>query len=175
MSSSPGSAITRTARGRGTVKISLVRANNRRKAFELQAGEDSYSMPYARLRLEPTSSDMVREVFVDPECGNEAFTYRLESGREDSVHLDAVLDYNRDPDYMRRLLTYRLTLEAREAVEESGLSKRELVRRLRTSPSQLYRLLDPTNDGKAVGQLLALLHLVGREVSIVEVTDREPS
>jgi hypothetical protein len=47
------------------------------------------------------------------------------------------------------------------------VSKRELARRLRTSPSQLYRLLDPTNSAKSVGQMLALLHLVGREVDVV--------
>jgi len=52
-------------------------------------------------------------------------------------------------------------------VEDSGVSKRELARRLRTSPSQLYRLLDPTNSAKSVGQMLALLHLVGREVDVV--------
>ena len=155
------------------MKISAVRANNRRRAFEVRTGSGSYSMPYARLRLKPTPGDPVGVVFVDPEVGDEGFTCRLQSGREDTVHLDAVLDYNRDPDYMRRLLTYRLTLEAQAAVEESGLSKRELIRRLGTSPSQLYRLLDPTYDGKSVGQLLVLLHLVGREVAVVEVAGPE--
>lgn len=33
-------------------------------------------------------------MFVDPELGREAITYRLESGREGSVHIDAVLEYN---------------------------------------------------------------------------------
>ncbi|MHB0981585.1 MAG: hypothetical protein ACYC5Q_16210 [Thermoleophilia bacterium] len=44
---------------------------------------------------------------------------------------------NQDPRYLRDLLLYRLTLEADRAVEESPLSKREFIRRLRTSPAQV--------------------------------------
>ncbi len=53
------------------------------------------------------------------------------------------------------------------AVDESGLSKRELIRRLGTSASQFYRLLDPAYPGKSLGQLLALLHIVDRDVKVV--------
>ena len=97
----------------------------------------------------------------------EGFTYRLESGAEDTVHLDAVLEYNRDPGYLNELLLHGLTVETLKALEDSGLSKRELIRRLGTSPSQFYRLLDPTYYGKSVGQMLALLHLLGKEVDLV--------
>jgi hypothetical protein len=34
---------------------------------------------------------------VDPELGREAFTFRLASGAEGSVPIDAVLEYNEDP------------------------------------------------------------------------------
>jgi hypothetical protein len=54
-----------------------------------------------------------------------------------------------------------------EAVRESGLSKRELVRRLGTSATQLYRLLDPTNYTKSVDQLLVLLRVLGKQVEVV--------
>ena len=47
------------------------------------------------------------------------------------------------------------------------MSKRELIRALRTSPSQFYRLLDTTYYGKSVGQLVALLRLCGKEVEVV--------
>lgn len=66
---------------------------------------------------------------------------------------------------------HRLTLAARSAVEESGLAKRELIRRLGTSASQFYRLLDPGHQDKSVGQLLVLLHLVGHEVRVVARAD----
>jgi len=150
------------------MKITRVEANNRKKAFEVRTRTGTYPLPYARLRVQPSSSNRVAEVAPDPELGNEAFTYRLESGEEDTVHVDAVLEYNQDPAYLTELMVHRLTVQAQAAVDESGLSKRELIRRLGTSASQFYRLLDPTYQGKSVGQLLALLHLVGRDVDVVE-------
>ena len=54
-------------------------------------------------------------VCVNDELGKEAFTYTLASGKEDTVHVEQVLDYNRDPRYMRNLLLYKLTLIARGA------------------------------------------------------------
>lgn len=157
------------------MKITEVAANNRKKAFEVRTRKGTYTMPYAKLRIRPARADRVAEVYADPELGREAFTYRLESGEEDTVHLDAVLEYNEDPEYLTDLLLHRLTAEAREAVEESGLSKREITRRLGTSASQLYRLLDPGYQGKSVGQLLALLHLVDREVDVVVRRRRAPA
>jgi hypothetical protein len=149
------------------VKIERVRANNRKKAFEIETTEGSYSFPYARLSVQPSRADRVREVFPDQETGAEAFTYRLESGVEDTIHLDAVLEYNQDPALLNELLLHRLTLRVREAVAESGLSKREMIRRLGTSPSQFYRLLDPAYYGKSTGQLLALLRILGYRAEIV--------
>jgi hypothetical protein len=149
------------------LKILDVKANNRIKAFEVFTGAEQYSFPYAKLAVQPTSMDRVRAVYPDSDAGCEAFSYRLESGSEDTVHLDAVLEYNQDPGLLNELLLYRLTLQAREAVEESDLSKREMIRRLKTSPSQFYRLLDPTYDGKSVGQLLALFRILGMKVDVV--------
>lgn len=105
-------------------------------------------------------------VFPDEDAGGEAFTYRLESGAEDTVHVDAVLEYNQDPSHLNELLLHRLTIEAKRAVEESEVSKREVIRRLGTSASQFYRLLDPAYYGKSVEQMLTLLRLLGREVDV---------
>jgi len=149
------------------MKIQSVEANNRKKAFEVRTLRESLVYPYAKLALPPTTDDRVVDVFADPETGREAFTYRLESGTEDTIHLDAVREYHQDPTYLNELLLHRLTVEAGKALAASDLAKREVARRLGTSPSQLYRLLDPTHYGKSVGQLLALLHLLGHEVELV--------
>lgn len=103
---------------------------------------------------------------VDPELGREGFTYRLASGDEGSIHLDSVLEYNEDPSYMAELTLYRLTLEAKDRYDASGLSAREVARLLGTSPTQLYRLLDPTNHAKSLKQLVSLLYLLGAEVEV---------
>jgi hypothetical protein len=81
--------------------------------------------------------------------------------------VDQILDYNRDPDYMRKQLLYRLTLAALDALETSPLSRREIIRRLGTSPAQFYRLLDPTNDRKSIDKMTALLQALDCEVELV--------
>ncbi len=149
------------------MKIERVTANNRKKLFEVRAGGVEYSFPYALLKTRPDSENRITEALPDEELGLEGFTYRLADGSEDTIHLDSVLEYNQDPEYLKDLLLHRLTLEAASAVEGSDLSKRELIRQLGTSASQFYRLLDPTNTTKSVGQMLALLHLLGREVDVV--------
>jgi hypothetical protein len=149
------------------MKIRSVKVNNRRKVFEVTAAKKRLVFPFARLELRPTSHDPIASVFVDQELGAEGLTYVLQSGREGTVHIDDVLEYNQDPDYLRDLLLYRLTLEAQKAVAATPLAKREIIRRLRTSPAQLYRLLDQTNYRKSVDQLLRLLQVLDRDVDLV--------
>ncbi len=149
------------------MKIRKVVANNRKKAFEVTTYGRKFSFPYAKLETPPTRGNRLLQVYVDRELGNEAFTYQLESGDEESVHIDRVLEYNRDPRYMRDLMLYRLTLEAQRRVRNSSLSKRELIRRLGTSPAQFYRLLDATNYKKSIDQLMALLYILDCDVDLV--------
>jgi hypothetical protein len=149
------------------MKIRSVKTNNRRKLFEVRAGNKRLVFPFARLEVRPTSNDPIANVFVDQEVGAEGFTYVLQSGREETVHIEEVLEYNQDPDYLRDLLLYRLTLEAQKAVAATPLSRREIIRRLGTSPAQLYRLLDQTNYRKSVDQLLRLLQVLDRDVDLV--------
>ena len=155
------------------MNIKTVTANNRKKAFEVATTAETYPFPYALLRVQPDAKNGVATVFPDEELGGEAFTYRLTDGREDTIHLDAVLEYNRDPAYLNELLLHRLTVEAQKALESTDLTKRELIRALGTSASQFYRLLDTSNHTKSVGQMLALLHLLGREVDVVVSPQRK--
>lgn len=125
------------------------------------------SFPFHKADPSPTPADPVVEVFVDEELGSEAFVFGLASGAEGTIHIDQVLEYNRDPSYMRDILLYKLTVEARKRVEESPLSKREIIRRLNTSPAQFYRLMDTTNTRKTVDKVLRLLHVLECDVEFV--------
>jgi len=150
------------------MKIRTVMPNNRRTEFSVITRSGvTYTFPYAKADPRPGTDDRIVKVFVDKELGNEAFTYILESGREGSVHIDHVLEYNEDPNYLARLLTYKLSVEAQHGIESSGLSRRQIARRLRTSVPQLYRLLDPANENKSMSQLVALLHILDRDVDFV--------
>jgi len=54
------------------------------------------------------------------ELGNEAVTYVLRSGAEGSIHIDHVLEYNQDPDYLAELLSHKLAVEAVKRIEKSA-------------------------------------------------------
>ncbi len=149
------------------MKIRSVKTNIRRKAFEVTAAGKRLVFPFARLEVQPTPDDPIAKVYVDRELGAEGFTYILKSGREGTVHIEEVLEYNQDPDYLRDLLLYRLTLEAQKRVSSTSLAKREIIRRLGTSPTQLYRLLDQTNYRKSVDQMLRLLQVLDCDVELV--------
>ena len=155
------------------MKLRKVEANNRKGEFRVVTySGDAYPFPYVKADPRPDSTNKVADAYVDRELASEAFTYVLESGDEGSVHLDRVLEYNEDPTYRRDLLVYQLTVEAKQRAEASGLSRRELARRLKTSVPQLYRLLDTTNTRKSMNQLVSLLEILDCSVDLV-VTDKE--
>jgi len=149
------------------MKIKKVTENNRKKAFEIAAAGKSFLFPYAKLKVSPSRKNPITRLYVDKGLGGEGFTYELQSGDEGTVHIDHVLEYNRDQRYMRDLLLYNLTLKARKRVQDSPLSKREIIRRLNTSAAQFYRLLDQTNYKKSIDQLTALLQVLDCEVDLV--------
>jgi len=149
------------------MKIRSVRFNNKRKDFEVGASGKTYAFPYVKATPGPTSEDPVTQAYVDKELGGEGFTYELQSGKTGTVHVEQILEYNRDPNYMRDLMLYKLTVEAQRRIAGSPLSKREIVRRLGTSATQLYRLLDQTNYKKSLDQLVSLLQLLECDVDLV--------
>lgn len=149
------------------MKIRSVRANNHKHAFEVSTSSRSLPYPYARCEPRPTTATPVIAVFVDGELAREAFTYILASGEQGSVHIEQALEYHRDPGYLRDLLLYKLTVEAQKRTGTCGLSRREIIRRLGTSPAQFYRLLDASNRRKSVDKMLLLLHALDCEVDLV--------
>jgi hypothetical protein len=150
------------------MKIRRVTINNRKAQVELTVRSGHvYPVPFARLDPAPTQSDRIRDAYIDRELANEAVTYVLESGAEGVVHIEQALEYNQDPGYLAELLLHQLTAEAIQRVDASGLSRRELARRLKTSVPQLYRLLDPTNKRKSISQLVSLLHVLDCDVQLV--------
>jgi hypothetical protein len=149
------------------MKIRAVSANNRRKAFELTMAKARFLYPFAKLDPRPSPGDPIVKVWVDKELASEAVTYVQASGREGTVHIEQVLEYNKDPDFLRDRLLYRLTLEAQKRVAASPLPRREIIRRLGTSATQFYRLLDQTNYSKSVDQLVSLLQILDCEVELV--------
>ncbi len=149
------------------MKIRSVTHNNRKRTFEVRTGKKILVLPFSKVEPRPSSDDPIVRLFVDPEAGREAFSYVLNSGSAGTVHVEQVLEYNQDSAYLRDLLLYRLTLEAQKRIAKTPLSRREIVRRLGTSASQLYRLLDQTNYRKSLDQIVALLQVLNCEIDLV--------
>lgn len=149
------------------MKLRSVKHNNRKKAFEIKASNRTLQFPYSKLDIQPSSGDPIARVYVDRELASEGFTYELKSGKSGTVHIEQVLEYNQDPWYLRDLILYKLTVEAQKRLEKSALSKREIIRRLGTSATQFYRLLDQTNNQTSVDQVLSLLHVLDCDVDLV--------
>lgn len=149
------------------MKVRSVKFNNKRKTFELNVSSKKFVFPYMKCDPAPTALDPVIRVYVDREIDSEGFSYELTSGNAGTIHIEQILEYNNDPNYLRDQLLYKLTLEAQRRVAESPLSKREIIRRLGTSATQLYRLLDQTNYRKSVDQLVSLLQILDCEVDLL--------
>lgn len=148
------------------MKIKNVVLNNRKKTIEIETPKGWLSLPFAKLDLKPTPKDKITKIFVDSDLASRCVTYRLASGKEDSVHLDSFLNYNQDPDYLRDLLLHKLTCQALELFEKSNLTKNEICRRLKTSPSQLKRLFDPSNYKKSLDEVMRLLAVLGYNIEL---------
>ena len=148
------------------MKIRRAVVNSRRKVVEVSVGRRRLVYPFARLRPKPSADDPIVDIRVDREIASEGFTYTLASRRRGTIHVEQVLEYNKDPGLLRDRLLYALTLEAQKRLERGSLSRRELIRRLRTSPAQFYRLPDQTNYRKSVDQMLALLQALDCDVRL---------
>ena len=149
------------------MKIDSVTVSHRTKSFTISYKGKKMNFPFAKLNVRPRNREKIVKLYIDPETANEWFTYQLSSGREGSVPLDAVLEYNKDPEYIRKMTLFRMTVMALDALKKSGLSKRELSRRLKTSPSQIYRLLDTTNYKKSVDEMVKLLAVLSIDLAIL--------
>ncbi len=84
------------------MKIRSVSCNNHKKAFVVQTATRRFEFPYAKVVPHPTSGDPVVQVDVDAELGREGFSYVLRLGKEGTVHMNQVLEYNQDPRVLAR-------------------------------------------------------------------------
>lgn len=61
---------------------------------------------------------------------------------------------------IKRVLAWQIE----EAMKKDGVSKNEMAKRMRTSRSQLERILDPGNDRIQLDTVFKAAHVLGREL-----------
>ncbi len=152
------------------MKIDSVSYNNRKQSFEIETEGRLLSLPYVKAMPYFDGRITVSRVWVDEEIASEGFSFLYGSDQEETVHVEQVLEYNNDPTYLRESLVYNLTIEAQKRIKVSRLGRREIIRRLGTSPAQLYRLLDQKNVQKTIDRLVELLAVLDY---VVELTVSE--
>ena len=81
--------------------------------------------------------------------------------------LDSFLKENDIREDVRNLAQKRvLVWQIEQAMEEEGISKSEMARRMDTSRTQVHRLLDPDNDTVQLDTLQRAARAVGRTLKL---------
>ena len=148
------------------LRIKSASYDNRKKSLTIETAHGSLELPYGKLMLKPKSGNLITDIYVDKELDRRCVIYVLQSGKLDSVPVEAFLEFNSDPEYLREVELYKLTIKASELMAKSAISKRAICRQMGTSLSQLYRLLDTKNYSKSLDQMFKLLTILGAKVDI---------
>ena len=143
-------------------------SNSRARVLVLQFDGRKLNYPFALLNPRPSLWDYLVRSYKD-ESHDQAIGYELKSGKRGILTLDQLRSYFREPSNLKQQVLLELTFAAMEGLDETELSGHQIVRRLHTSASQLYRIMDPHTLHKSVDGLLALLEVLGYNV---EVTTR---
>ena len=141
-------------------KFELVTFNNKKKVFHLiYTSGLQVECPYSSLSI----GKNVVEAGPDKEVGSHCFYFVLENGYTGCVPFDQPLHIIRHPDYVREEVLYKVTVELQDIIALKKIPKRELARRLKTSVTQVNRLLDQTNYNKDLSRLIEIATIIGYE------------
>lgn len=80
--------------------------------------------------------------------------------------MDSVLDYNGDPEYVKKSRLYKMTSQALDILEQKKIPKNELIRRMGCTKAHLSRLLDTAFYGKSTDEMIRLLNALDYDVEI---------
>lgn len=141
-------------------KFKCVEYDNKKRLFHLEYSSGlKIECPYSALGIKGA----VVEAAPDNESGRHSFYFNLENGGREFVPFDQPLHIVQNPEYVKEQTLYGVTKQLNEFIKKSNISKRELARRLKTSLSQLSRLLDTTNYKKELSRLIELAALLDYE------------
>lgn len=141
-------------------KFKSVEFNNKKKSFFIEYTTGlRVECPYSALGIKKN----VVECSPDGEVGNHSFYFVLSDGKKEYVPYDQILDIVQNPEYAKQQALYEMTKAVVKLLKESKVSKRELARRLKTSLSQIERLLTLTNYNKELSRLIEMAAILNYE------------
>ena len=149
-------------------KFKAIKPNYRKGVLEITLQEGRkltrFNLPFAALkgtRVGPKNRFV--SIDLDEDLGRQGATFVLADGTRGDLPADFVLYYC-DPTYDWSPLN-QLKRVLRDKLDASKLSVRVLADALRTSPSQVVRLLEENRGSKQLLQLLKLAELAGYRVT----------
>ena len=147
--------------------IKAIKPNYRKRVLEITLSEGrttkSYLLPFAVFgdkKIHTNNRFLLIE--VDRELGGQAASFVLEDGTKVDFPADLVL-YHCDPTYDWAPIN-QLKRALKEKLGASQLSVRVIADALKTSPSQVVRLLQENIVSKQLVQLFRLAELAGYQV-----------
>lgn len=141
-------------------KFKKVVFDNKKRVFHLEYTTGlKLDCPYSSLGIK----NRVVASGPDREVGNHSFYFVIDTGKKDYVPYDQPLHIVQNPEYVKEQTLYEVTKEINDLIQKTGISKRELTRRLRTSMSQLLRLLNPANTNKELSRLIEIAAILNYE------------
>ena len=145
-----------------------IEPNYRKSVLEITLQEGRkltrYNLPFAAFkRARVTSKNRFVSIDIDEELGRQGATFVTADGTRGDLPADFVLYYC-DPTYDWSPIN-QLKRVIRDKLDASKLSVRVLADALRTSHSQVVRLLEENRGSKQLVQLLKLAELAGYRIT----------
>jgi hypothetical protein len=146
-----------------------IKPNYRKNVLEITLLEGNktkiYNLPFAVFRDNKISGkNRFSSITIDRELGNQAVSFALEDGTKGDFPADFVL-YHCDSTYDWSPIN-QLKRALKNQLGRSNLSVRVVADALKTSPSQVVRLLQENRGSKQLTQLFRLADLAGYQIAI---------
>ena len=144
-----------------------IKPNYRKRVLEITLREKrtakKYNLPFAMFEDKKIGSkNRFASIAIDRELGDQAASFVLEDGTRGDFPADFVL-YHCDPIYNWGPIN-QLKRALKSKIGASKLSIRVLADALKTSPSQVVRLLEENKVSKQLLQLFKLAEIAGYRV-----------
>jgi len=145
----------------------VIKPNYRKRVLEITLREGratrKYNLPFAAFEDKKIhAKNRFASIAIDRELGDQAASFVLEDGTRGDFPADFVL-YHCDPSYDWSPIN-QLKRALKDRIGSAKLSVRVLAGALRTSPSQVVRLLQEDKISKQLLQLFRLAELAGYQV-----------
>lgn len=148
-------------------RFKQIKPNYRKRGLEVTLREGTkvkkYFLPFAALgKINASSRNRLASIFIDKELNDQGAFFTLEDGTQCSFPPDLVL-YHCDPSYDWAPLN-QIKRALKGKLGESKLSVRVLADALKTSPSQVVRLLEENRGSRHLLQLFRLAEMAGYRI-----------